>query len=72
MSNYIVGLYGLIEFTAVKKKHGKTYENYFELMAEIIEVDNGNMLIRDNDDIVYLVEKKRVKQFVPREKLIET
>lgn len=66
--NYIKGLYGKFQFEIVKKKFNRTFKTSFDLYAEVTEVDNGNILIRDNDDLEFIVAKKNIKIFEPCEK----
>ena len=66
--NYIKGLYGRFQFTIIKKKFGRTFKTPFDLYAEVTEVDNGNILIKDNDDLEFIVAKKNIKSFEPEAK----
>ena len=63
MKEYITGLYGRFVFTIVRRKFKRTFETEFDLVAEITDTDNGNIELTDNDGMIYIVSKKKIKSF---------
>ena len=69
------GDYGEISFT-IKSKRKYTIPGDpfivtgFVMMGEIIEADNKNLLVRDNDDQEYIVNRQGVRSFKRAEKPI--
>ena len=62
------GDYGEISFTIKKKRKypipGDFYiTTGFIMRGTIIDVDDKNILFRDNDDMEYLVTKSRIREF---------
>ena len=68
MIEYEVDDYGLFEFTIIKWKNKREYNTYFELYAEVKEMDIKNVWLVDNDDIGYLVERERITKFIKKKK----
>ena len=67
-----VGDYGEISFTIKKKRKYPIPGDYYMTMGfimrgTIIDVDDKNILFRDNDDMEYLVTKSRIREFVKLE-----
>jgi hypothetical protein len=68
------GAYGYFEFTLRKKfrvdprkggtkLHNTVIETGFRLHGTVKENDDGHILIKDNDDIIYIPRKKDVRVF---------
>ena len=68
MNEYQIGDYGLFEFTILKWKNKREFKTYFELEAEIKEMDMRHVWITDNDDMSYLVERERITKFIKKKK----
>ena len=68
IDGYQVGDYGNIEFTIIKWKNKREYKTYFELYAEIKEIDIKHVWLIDNDDLEYLVERERITKFMKKKK----
>ena len=61
------GAYGFISFTLRKKWRRKKYdtvETGFRLWGEIVENDDKHILVKDNDDMIYVVPKNQVREFI--------
>lgn len=71
INGFAIGDYGRFSFTKkFKRKYTlKNDEKYFEfgyeIVAEVIEIDKLNILIKDNDEIEHLIERKRIRGFWP-------
>lgn len=68
MNEYNIGDYGRYSFTIKKKrKHPIPGDSYiitgFDLCGTIVEADERNVIIQDNDDLIYLVAKKNIRSF---------
>jgi hypothetical protein len=68
MNDYNIGDYGRFSFTTRKKrKYPLAGEPYiimgFDLCGKVIESDNKNIIIQDNDDMIYLVAKKYIRSY---------
>lgn len=68
-----IGDYGEISFTIKKRRKIPIPGNLFiiqgyVMVAEVIDLDNRNVLIRDNDGIEYLTSKGRIRNFSPMPK----
>ena len=67
MDRIKIGEFGRFIFT-VKKKG---FVTHFDLMATVIEIDGKYIMLRDNDDMIYLPKKSDIKSF-ERETLVKT
>ncbi len=56
--------YGRFDFVLRKKG----YVTPFNLVATVVEIDGKYILLRDNDDIVYLPKRSDIKSFEPEVK----
>ena len=68
-----IGDYGEISFTIKKRRKYPIPGDPFIIQgyvmtAEVIDLDNRNVLIRDNDGIEYLTSKGRIRNFSPMPK----
>ena len=68
-----IGDYGEISFTIKKRRKYPVSGDMFiiqgyVMVAEVIDLDNRNVLIRDNDGIEYLTSKGRIRNFSPMPK----
>ena len=64
-----VGSYGYLSFTLKKKYKHDAVETGFKMMAEIMENDDGHVLARDNDGMIYLIPKKQIRDYKQRMKI---
>ena len=69
-----IGDYGEISFTLRKKRKvpidGDWYiTTGFILRGEISDIDSNNVLIIDNDGMIYIPRKKDIRSFEPKERI---
>lgn len=67
-----IGDYGEISFILRKKRKipldGEIYiETGVILYGTIADIDKNNVLIIDNDELIYIVSKKDIRSFEPKE-----
>ena len=54
-SKFQIGDFGLCEFISRPKRGIK---NWFHIYVTVIDIDDGNVLLQDNEDFMYLVKKR--------------
>ena len=69
-----IGDYGEFSFTLRKKrKHpipGESYiETGFVLRGEVIEADKSNILLKDNDDMIYIIQRTKIRHYEKLERI---
>jgi len=63
-----IGDYGEFSFTIRKKRKyplpdDKYIETVFILVGEVTDTDRGNIEIKDNDGLFYIVERNRLRYY---------
>lgn len=69
-----IGDYGEISFTLRKKRKIPIDGDWYIttgiiLRGEIADIDNNNVLIIDNDGMIYIPRKKDIRSFEPKERI---
>ena len=69
-----IGDYGEVSFTLRKKRKVPIDGDWwittgFILRGEISDIDSNNVLIIDNDGMIYIPRKKDIRSFEPKERI---
>lgn len=62
MEKMAVGDFGRFKFMRIFR-NGKIDKRYFDLHGEVVSIDGGNVVIRDNDNYEYPVLSKNISYF---------
>ena len=70
-----IGDYGEFSFTLRKKRKyplpGEPFiETGFILRGEVIEADKSNILLKDNDDMIYIIQRTKIRHYEKLERTL--